>query len=85
MGALLTKLTKLADAEGQLRGPILDDVADALSAHLALEEEQLYPPCARIDAAKLSALGEQMTSELARLQEEHPRARIFGRTLSARP
>ncbi len=37
------------------------------------------------DAAKLSALGEQMTSELARLQDEHPRARIFGRTLSARP
>jgi len=29
------------------------------------------------DAAKLSALGEQMTSELARLQDEHPRARIF--------
>ena len=38
-----------------------------------------------LDAAKRSALGEQMTSELARLQEEHPRARIFGRTLSARP
>ena len=37
------------------------------------------------DTAKLSALGEQMTSELARLQDEHPRARIFGRTLSARP
>ena len=36
-------LTKLAEAEPRLRGAILDDVADALAAHLALEEEKFYP------------------------------------------
>jgi len=139
-------LAKLAEAETRLRGPILDDVADALAAHLALEEEQFYPAVrARrtedillesleehlslkrvmsdflelatsddrweakmhvlkeqvvhhhkeeeqklfpkveklFDAEKLAALGDEMTRELERLQAEHPRARIFGRTREA--
>lgn len=139
-------LERLADAEVRLRGPILDDVADALAAHLALEEQRFYPavraqPTEDIllesleehlslkrvmsdlleiattderwqakmhvlaeqvvhhhkeeekdlfprveklfDASRLAALGDAMTSELARLQAEHPRASIFGRTREA--
>ena len=139
-------LAKLAEAELRLRGPILDDVADALAAHLALEEEQFYPAVRAhrtedillesleehlslkrvmsdllelataddrweakmhvlkeqvvhhhkeeeehlfpkveklFDAAKLAELGDSLTRELARLHEEHPRGRIFGRTQEA--
>lgn len=36
-------LAKLADAETQQRAPLLDEVADALAAHVALEEEHFYP------------------------------------------
>jgi hemerythrin superfamily protein len=36
-------LAKLAEAEEPQRGPALDEVADTLAAHLALEEEQFYP------------------------------------------
>src|SRR5689334_10443524 len=36
-------LAKLADADEAQRSPLLDDVADALAAHVALEEEHFYP------------------------------------------
>jgi hemerythrin superfamily protein len=36
-------LGKLADADEKDRSPLLDDVADALAAHVALEEEHFYP------------------------------------------
>src|SRR5690348_11531565 len=36
-------LAKLADAPENERAPLLDDIADALAAHVALEEEHFYP------------------------------------------
>jgi hemerythrin superfamily protein len=36
-------LDKLADADAQDRAPLFDEIADALAAHVALEEEHFYP------------------------------------------
>jgi hemerythrin superfamily protein len=36
-------LDKLAHAEGADRAPLLEEIADALAAHVALEEEHFYP------------------------------------------
>jgi hemerythrin superfamily protein len=139
-------LEKLMHAEEHARKGRLDEVADALAAHVALEEEHFYPAVrARrtedillesleehlslkrvmsdllemdtsdprweakmhvleeqaehhhkeeeehlfpkvqtlFDDAQLEELGATMETELAKLQAEHPRDRIFGRTNEA--
>ena len=52
--------------------------------HHKEEEEHLFPKVEKLfDSAKLAALGDVLTGEVARLHEEHPRARVFGRTEEA--
>ena len=78
-------LTKVADAEGQLRGPILDDVADALSAHLALEEEQLYPAvrAQRTEDILRESLEEHLSLKLRRGEALDPRRAVDERAGAA--
>lgn len=73
-------LRELADADEANRTPILDDVADALAAHVALEEEHFYPAvrARRTEDILLESLEEHLSlkrvmSDLLDLEASDPR------------